>query len=153
MAMDLINSLNQIDGSDCFFPTTSNADWPISRFSKANKRCDNLTAPERYQGNRFVILTDWRLHDLRRAMGTIIQEELAASPYVIGAILNHSTDKVMGVTTVYATRKMMAGVIKPLNQSCAKDAHDYRLKPEVINATFLYQARMRLRMGEKDCLD
>ena len=48
---------------------------------------------------------------------------------------------------------MAAGEIKPLDPSCAKDAHDYRLKPEVISATFLYQARMRLRQGEEDCLD
>ena len=48
---------------------------------------------------------------------------------------------------------MPAGEIRPLDPSCAKDAHDYRLKPEVLNATFLYQARMRLRQGGKDCLD
>jgi L-fuculose-phosphate aldolase len=48
---------------------------------------------------------------------------------------------------------MAAGEIKPLDPSCAEDAHDYRLKPEVLNATFLYQARVRLRQGEKDCLD
>ena len=48
---------------------------------------------------------------------------------------------------------MAAGEIKPLDPSCAEDAHDYRLKPEVLNATFLYQARMRLRQGEKNCLD
>ena len=48
---------------------------------------------------------------------------------------------------------MAAGEIKPLDPSCAEDAHDYRLKPEVLNATFLYQARMRLRQGGKDCLD
>ena len=40
---------------------------------------------------------------------------------------------------------MAAGEIRPLDPSCAKDAHDYLLKTEVINANFLYQAHVRLR--------
>ena len=68
------------------------------------------------------MLTDWRLHDLRRTMGTIMQEELGVSPYVIGAILNHSPDKVMGVTAVYATGKMMA------DRRLAMDAWGKRLQ-------------------------
>ena len=48
---------------------------------------------------------------------------------------------------------MAAGEIKPLDPACAKDAHDYRLKPAVLDATFLYQARVVLARGETDCLD
>ena len=48
---------------------------------------------------------------------------------------------------------MAAGEIKPLDPACAKDAHDYRLKPAVLDATFLYQARVVLKNGETDCLD
>ena len=48
---------------------------------------------------------------------------------------------------------MAAGEIKALDPACAKDAHDYRLKPTVVDATFLYQARLILREGETDCLD
>ena len=48
---------------------------------------------------------------------------------------------------------MAAGEIKALDPACAKDAHDYRLKPAVLDATFLYQARLRLRRGEADCLE
>lgn len=48
---------------------------------------------------------------------------------------------------------MAAGEIKVLDPACAKDAHDYRLKPVVLDATFLYQARLTLHRGEIDCLD
>ena len=48
---------------------------------------------------------------------------------------------------------MAAGEIKVLDPACAKDAHDYRLKPVVLDATFLYQARLALHRGEIDCLD
>lgn len=48
---------------------------------------------------------------------------------------------------------MAAGEIKALDSACAKDAHDYRLKPAVVDATSLYQARLTLRLGETDCLD
>ena len=48
---------------------------------------------------------------------------------------------------------MAAGEIKPLDPACAKDAHDYRLKPAVLDATFLYQARLVLANGGIDCLE
>ena len=47
---------------------------------------------------------------------------------------------------------MAAGEIEPLDPDCGRDAHDYRLKPAVVDATFLYQARLVLRT-EADCLD
>ena len=48
---------------------------------------------------------------------------------------------------------MAAGEIRALDPACAKDAHDYRLKPAVLDATFLYQARLILGRGETDCLE
>lgn len=48
---------------------------------------------------------------------------------------------------------MAAGDIQPLDPVCAKEAHDYRLKTAVIDATFLYQARLILQLGSTDCLD
>jgi len=47
---------------------------------------------------------------------------------------------------------MAAGEIKPLPQDAGKQAHDYRLKPEPLNASFHYQARLVLRDGA-DCLE
>lgn len=45
-----------------------------------------------------------------------------------------------------------AGTIKELNPDAARQAHDYRLKPKPIGATFHYFARLVLRT-ESDCLE
>ncbi|MCG8546440.1 MAG: aldolase [Alphaproteobacteria bacterium] len=47
---------------------------------------------------------------------------------------------------------MAAGTIQDLDPDCGRDAHDYRLKPSVVDATFLYRARLVLR-DEPDCLE
>src|SRR5262249_13965929 len=40
---------------------------------------------------------------------------------------------------------MSAGTIKPIDPALAREAHDYRLKPRAIGATFAYYARRVLR--------
>ena len=35
----------------------------------------------------------------------------------------------------------------------AQDAHDFMLKDSIIDAVFLYQARLRIRSGDEDALD
>lgn len=45
-----------------------------------------------------------------------------------------------------------AGTIKKLNPDAAKQAHDYRLKPKPVAATFHYHARLVLRT-EGECLN
>lgn len=45
-----------------------------------------------------------------------------------------------------------AGNIKQLDHEAAKEAHDYRLKPKPIGATFYYFARLVLRT-ESECLE
>jgi len=40
---------------------------------------------------------------------------------------------------------MAAGEIKPLPPEAGRHAHDYRLKPAPLNATFHYYARQALR--------
>lgn len=47
---------------------------------------------------------------------------------------------------------MAAGTIKPLPKEAGRHAHDYRLKPEPLNASFHYQARLALVDGA-DCLE
>lgn len=47
---------------------------------------------------------------------------------------------------------MAAGTIRDLDPVPARQAHDYRLKPKPLGATFHYFARQVLR-GEADCLD
>jgi len=44
-----------------------------------------------------------------------------------------------------------AGTIRPLPPAAGRHAHDYRLKPAPLNASFHYYARMVLR-DEEDCL-
>jgi len=40
------------------------------------------------------------------------------------------------------------GEIKPINPEHAKEAHDYRLKPKAVGATFHYFARRVLKQSE-----
>ena len=47
---------------------------------------------------------------------------------------------------------MAAGTIRELDPEPARQAHDYRLKPAPLGATFHYFARAVLRT-ESDCLD
>jgi L-fuculose-phosphate aldolase len=44
------------------------------------------------------------------------------------------------------------GKIKPLDPAMAREAHDYRLKPRAVAATFHYFARRALKL-ERDALD
>ena len=44
------------------------------------------------------------------------------------------------------------GSIKPIDPACAREAHDYRLKPRAVAATFHYFAR-RLLKQERDVLE
>jgi integrase len=95
LAVEIINEMHHIDGSDLLFPTSSNPNRAVSGFSKAKTRCDDL-----------VGLKDWRLHDLRRTSATGMQG-VGVPPHIIGAVLNHSPQSIMGVTAVYATGNMV----------------------------------------------
>jgi L-fuculose-phosphate aldolase len=44
------------------------------------------------------------------------------------------------------------GTVKPIDPSCAREAHDYRLQPRAIAATFHYFARRVLKQG-RDVLE
>ena len=44
------------------------------------------------------------------------------------------------------------GKIKPLDPACVREAHDYRLKPRAIAATFYYFAGHALKQ-ERDVLE
>ena len=47
---------------------------------------------------------------------------------------------------------MAAGTIRELPPEAGRQAHDYRLKPAPLNATFHYYARLALQ-GAPECLD
>jgi L-fuculose-phosphate aldolase len=44
------------------------------------------------------------------------------------------------------------GKIKPLDPACVREAHDYRLEPRAVAATFYYFARHALKQ-ERDVLE
>jgi L-fuculose-phosphate aldolase len=44
------------------------------------------------------------------------------------------------------------GKIKPIDPACAREVHDYRLKPRAVAATFYYFARRALKQ-ERDVLE
>ena len=48
---------------------------------------------------------------------------------------------------------MAAGEIKELEHMPAQDAHDFMLNDSIIDAVFLYQARLRICSGDEDALD
>jgi integrase len=48
-----------------------------------------------------VSIADWRLHDLRRTMSTVMHDELGIAPHVVEAVLNHVTGHRSGVAGTY----------------------------------------------------
>ena len=44
------------------------------------------------------------------------------------------------------------GKVKPIDPACVREAHDYRLKPRAIGATFYYFAR-RVLKEEREVLE
>lgn len=50
--------------------------------------------------NQRLSIPDWRLHDLRRTMSTIMHDDLGIAPHVVEAVLNHLTHRA-GVAGVY----------------------------------------------------
>jgi integrase len=71
------------------FVFSTNGKTPISGFSKAKKRCDEL-----------MLIPEWRLHDLRRTAASGMAE-IGIAPHVIEKVLNHSTGQISGVAAVY----------------------------------------------------
>lgn len=78
------------------FIFSTNARTPVSGFGKAKARIDAaLTQHD-------VSLPAWTLHDLRRTMVTVMNEELRIQPHVVEAVVNHvSGSAKRGVAGVY----------------------------------------------------
>jgi integrase len=139
-ATEIINALPHIDSSDLLFPTSSNANRPVSGFSKAKIRCDRLSASEELAEADMIALDGWRLHDLRRTMATVMERDLNVQPYVIGAVLNHDPTGYKGVTANYAVGEL-------INQKrSAMDAWGRQL--ESINGSSSCDNVVPLREGE-----
>jgi integrase len=76
--------------ADSEFVFTTTGQSAVSGFSKAKARLDKLS-----------IVTDWRLHDLRRTAATMMAERLELSHVVVDKILNHRSGAIRGVAAVY----------------------------------------------------
>jgi len=86
MAIDLLTSLPHINDSEYVF--TADGTRPFNGFSKAKARLDKMS---RTNG--------WRLHDLRRTVGTNMAEHLGVPVFTVARVLNHAEG---GVTRIYA---------------------------------------------------
>jgi integrase len=76
---------------DCPYVFTFNGKVPVSGWSKAKVRMDQLVGD----------VPAWRMHDARRTMATMIAETGIAPPHVIEAILNHVSGSKAGVAGIY----------------------------------------------------
>ena len=81
------------------FSTTGKT--PLSGFSKAKGRIDHWIA-ERMATAGAQPMRQWSLHDLRRTMVTMMNEQLSVVPHVVEAVVNHVTGSAKaGVAGVY----------------------------------------------------
>ncbi|NVJ92623.1 MAG: hypothetical protein HWE34_13250 [Methylocystaceae bacterium] len=73
----------------------------VSGISKAKKRIDE--AVERICAEKNIpTIPHWRMHDMRRTMVTMMNEQLKIPPHVVEACVNHISGAAkMGVAGVY----------------------------------------------------
>ena len=112
LAFDLINSCPRIGD----FVLTTRGDRPVSGFAKWKKQLDDEVfrildedtkeTKTRADGARLNTLPPWRLHDLRRTVGTHM-EEIGIPPHIVGSVLNHSPRGFKGVTSVYTRGELI----------------------------------------------
>lgn len=88
LALDILATVPRIENQDLLFSTTGSS--PVSGFSRIKLRLDSISGVE-----------DWRLHDLRASVATLMEVKLRIAPHIIGGVLNHSPASVRGITAVY----------------------------------------------------
>ncbi len=86
MAIALLTSLPHLNDSDYVF--TADGTRPFNGYSKAKARLDKVSGTN-----------GWRLHDLRRTVGTNMAEHLGVPVFTVARVLNHAEG---GVTKIYA---------------------------------------------------
>ena len=94
--MEIIGDLPRLQ--EYIFSTLRKGDKPVSGFSRAKQRTDQLVMSD--LDGSIDSFADWRLHDLRRTTASGIAE-IGCPIQVLSKILNHSDRSVMGVTGVY----------------------------------------------------
>jgi len=84
---------------DLVFTTTG--ETPVSGFSKAKARL-NARVTELREEDGLEGIPPWTLHDMRRTMVTVMNEELGVPPHVVEAVVNHMSGAAKaGVAGVY----------------------------------------------------
>nr|WP_244563308.1 site-specific integrase [Bradyrhizobium lablabi] len=108
-ALEIINSIPTVGGSNSGLVFTTNGKTPISGFSKAKKALDAAMA--KIAGKP---IKPWRGHDLRRTFSTMLNESpddggLGIAPHIVEACLNHiSGGARSGVAGVYNQSKYLS---------------------------------------------
>ena len=83
------------------FVFTATGDRPVSGFSKSKTRIDQRVANIAASVGQ-PQPAHWTLHDLRRTMVTVMNEDLGIAPHVVEAVVNHVTGSAKtGVAGVY----------------------------------------------------
>lgn len=85
LAIEILDAVPRT--SDYVFTTTGTT--PISGFSKAKIRSDNLSG-----------VTGWRIHDLRRTFASGMAR-IGVAPHVVEKVLNHASGQISGVAAIY----------------------------------------------------
>ena len=94
LAIDVLAALSRKASRYVF---TTSGETPISGFSKAKARLDQVIAKE----SRGEALTAWTIHDLRRTCATTMGR-LGVSRFIIGKVLNHADRSVTGIYDRFA---------------------------------------------------
>jgi L-fuculose-phosphate aldolase len=108
-------------------------------------------------------LAEWPGPPIGDEEGQIIHEALGDKRAILlahhGQLVATSTIEEAAVLAVFIERaarmQVLAqsiGKIKPIDPACAREAHDYRLKPRAVAATFYYFARRALKQ-DRDALE
>jgi integrase len=91
-ALEIVRSIPRLDGSDLVL--TTNGRTAISGFSKAKARLDCAS------GIGLSDRDEWRVHDIRRSVATLMAE-MGIAPHVVDKLLNHVSGAIRGVAAVY----------------------------------------------------
>ena len=115
LALEIINSLPE--AGDFVFPSRAGRDRPVSGFSKAKARTEQMVTKRTEKEDGTIKASDWRLHDLRRTAGTNMAR-LGITVDVIGRVLNHSSGR--GVTGIYDRHSYLPEKRRALDAWAAK---------------------------------
>jgi len=104
--VSILEAMPVIDGKKKLLLTTT-GETPVSGFSKAKERLDaemltiaKKEAIERGDDPEAVVVTSWRIHDLRRTAASGMAS-LSIPVHVVEAVLNHKSGSIKGVAATY----------------------------------------------------